>query len=105
MPVQTENKNYEKLRHAYILRQTHRRNCRVSIRFNAINFRGWSIRQVSHYTALADFNFHGYRPAVYTEQHRKRARRKKARIKKMNADSQLKRRTAGLNKKETRMNE
>jgi len=92
MPVQTENKNYEKLRHAYILRQTHRRNCRVSIRFNAIRF-------------PSGFQLHGYRPVVYTEKHRKRARRKKARIKKMNADAQLKRRTAGLNKKETSINE
>ena len=28
------------------------------------------------------FQLHGYRPVVYTEKHRKRARRKKARIKK-----------------------
>ena len=42
-PVQIENKNYEKLSGhtlTHNLRQTHRRNCRVPIRFNAINLSG-----------------------------------------------------------------
>ena len=75
--VQMNNKNYKKTestpRPQALLRiaATHRHNGRVSIRFCTIKTRDWSVRQVSRLTTLADCNFLGYRPAVYTDQHQK----------------------------------
>ena len=55
---------------SYTLNTNRHTNRLVSVsRFSAIHFRGQSIRQVSCYTFLADFNFHDHRPAVRRNQH------------------------------------